>query len=276
MKAIKKINNNIAVCLDSDNHELIAIGKGLGFPEMPYDITDLKSIERTFYNVDSMYISMASDIPEDILNTSIAIVDMVRLKVSTPISSNLVFTLADHIKFAVERRKKGMVFTAPMQYDIENLYSDDFELGRESLTIINKRLKVNLPSEEASNLAIHFINARNMSAVPNGNEGDSDLISDITDIISGYFEIYIDKHGFSYSRFVTHMQYLLKRQSQGVSIHSGNETMYEDMVKNYPKTAECVSKISEYLVEHREIDLEDEEKMYLMMHVNRLYSREGL
>lgn len=276
MKAIKKINNNIAVCLDADNHQLIAVGKGLGFPKMPYEITDLKRIQRTFYNVDSMYVDMASEIPSDILSIAAEIVDLFRLKVPTPITSNLVFTLADHIKFAIERRKKGMVFTAPMQYDIENLYTDEFEMGKKALGIINNKLHANLPSEEASNLAIHFINARNMSTKPNGNEGESDLISDITDIISGYFEIYIDKHSFSYSRFVTHMQYLLKRQTEGISIHSGNKVMYEDMVNNYPKTADCVKKISKYLAEQRGINLEDEEKFYLMLHVNRLCSREGL
>jgi len=276
MKAIKKVNNNIAVCLDGNNHELIAVGKGIGFPKMPYDITDLKKIERTFYNVDSMYINVANEIPEDILNTSAEIVDMFRFKVATPISSNLVFTLADHIKFAIERRKKGMVLTAPMQYDIENLYTKEFSMGQEALKVINQQLKANLPSEEASNLALHFLNAENMSEKPNGKEGDDDLISEITDIISSYFEIYIDKRGFNYSRFVTHMQYLLKRQSEGVSIHSGNNVMYKDMVKNYPKTASCVQKISEYLSDQRGIKLEDEEKLYLMMHVNRLCSREGL
>jgi len=276
MKAIKKVNNNIAVCLDGNNHELIAVGKGIGFPKMPYDITDLKKIERTFYNVDSMYINVANEIPEDILNTSAEIVDMFRFKVATPISSNLVFTLADHIKFAIERRKKGMVLTAPMQYDIENLYTKEFSMGQEALKVINQQLKANLPSEEASNLALHFLNAENMSEKPNGKEGDDDLISEITDIISSYFEIYIDKRGFNYSRFVTHMQYLLKRQSEGVSIHSGNNVMYKDMVKNYPKTASCVQKISEYLSDQRGIKLEDEEKLYLMMHVNRLCSSEGL
>jgi len=259
MKAIKKVNNNIAVCLDGNNQELIAVGKGIGFPKMPYDITDLKKIERTFYNVDSMYINVASEIPEDILNTSAEIVDMFRFKVATPISSNLVFTLADHIKFAIERRKKGMVLTAPMQYDIENLYTEEFSMGQEALKVINQQLKANLPSEEASNLALHFLNAENMSEKPNGKEGDDDLISEITDIISGYFEIYINKRGFNYSRFVTHMQYLLKRQSEGVSIHSGNNVMYKDMVKNYPKTANCVQKISEYLSDQRGIKLEDEE-----------------
>ncbi|WP_119317027.1 PRD domain-containing protein [Companilactobacillus formosensis] len=276
MKAIKKINNNIAVCLDSENHQLIAVGKGIGFPEMPYEISDLKKIQRTFYNVDSMYIDMASDIPSDILNVSAEIVDMFRLKVPTPITSNLVFTLADHIKFAIERRKKGMVFTAPMQYDIENLYTDEFEMGQKALKFINNELHANLPSEEASNLAMHFINAKNVSTSPNGNEGEGSLISDITDIISGYFELYIDKHSFNYSRFVTHMQYLLKRQSSGISINTDNKIMYQDMAKNYPKTADCVDKIAQYLSEQRNMNLEDEEKFYLILHVNRLCSREGL
>lgn len=31
MKVIKKINNNVAICLDSSNNELIALGKGIGF-----------------------------------------------------------------------------------------------------------------------------------------------------------------------------------------------------------------------------------------------------
>ena len=31
MRAIKKINNNVAICADSNNKELIAFGKGIGF-----------------------------------------------------------------------------------------------------------------------------------------------------------------------------------------------------------------------------------------------------
>ena len=41
MKVIKKINNNVAVCIDNDGHELIAFGKGIGFPKIPYELTDL-------------------------------------------------------------------------------------------------------------------------------------------------------------------------------------------------------------------------------------------
>ncbi|WP_304470951.1 CAT RNA binding domain-containing protein, partial [uncultured Faecalibaculum sp.] len=51
MKAIRKINNNVAVCQDAGGSELIAFGKGIGFPAMPYEIENLDVIDRTFYDL---------------------------------------------------------------------------------------------------------------------------------------------------------------------------------------------------------------------------------
>ena len=39
MKAVKRLNNNVVVCTDRKGRELIAIGKGIGFGEMPKDIS---------------------------------------------------------------------------------------------------------------------------------------------------------------------------------------------------------------------------------------------
>lgn len=67
MVVLKKINNNVAICKDSNQQELVAFGKGIGFPPTPYVLTDLRKIERTFYNVSSQYISMLNDIPYEII-----------------------------------------------------------------------------------------------------------------------------------------------------------------------------------------------------------------
>lgn len=73
MRVIKKINNNAAICLDDNNRELVAIGTGIGFQKCPYDITDLNRIQRTYYNVDSMYYGLLNSIPEEIINVTIKI-----------------------------------------------------------------------------------------------------------------------------------------------------------------------------------------------------------
>ena len=75
MKAIKKINNNVALAVDGNGKELIAMGKGIGFPEMPYEITDLNSITKTFYSIDNTLIGLFSEISEEIFDVSFSIVE---------------------------------------------------------------------------------------------------------------------------------------------------------------------------------------------------------
>ena len=100
MKVIKKINNNVAVCLDNNNNELIAFGKGIGFQKVPYELTDISKIERTYYGVNHSYIGLVNEIPEDIFDISAKIVEWAKTKLSKELSVNIVFTLADHINFA--------------------------------------------------------------------------------------------------------------------------------------------------------------------------------
>ena len=39
MKIIKKINTSAALALDSAGREIIVLGKGIGFPKVPYELT---------------------------------------------------------------------------------------------------------------------------------------------------------------------------------------------------------------------------------------------
>lgn len=75
MKVIKKINNNAAICLDSAGNEIIAIGRGIGFPKLPYELEDLTQVQRTYYDVNPIYFDMLNQIPEDVFTITEKIVD---------------------------------------------------------------------------------------------------------------------------------------------------------------------------------------------------------
>lgn len=64
MQVINKLNNNFAICIDGEGKELIAVGKGIGFPKTPYEVEDLNLITRTFYDIDPKYIELFKDIPK--------------------------------------------------------------------------------------------------------------------------------------------------------------------------------------------------------------------
>ena len=107
MRIVRKINNSAAVAQDSRGKELIVIGKGIGFPAVPYELTDMSRIDRTFYDIDPRYFEMISTLPQEILLASADITEDAQLVLNTTLNSNLPLTLADHLNFAVERFRSG-------------------------------------------------------------------------------------------------------------------------------------------------------------------------
>ena len=274
MRVIKKINNNVALCLDNNNHELIAFGKGIGFPKIPYELDDLNKIDRTYYGINHNYLNLIDKIPEEIFEISAKIADYASGKIMNELNPNIIFTLADHINFAIQRYQKKIAIKMPFSYDIQHLYEKEMNIGKIAVKFINKELKIRLSSDEAVGIALHFINSENMEKTKNGNISENAIIDDIVSIIEKEFNIGISKKGINYSRFISHMQYLLKRQEKYITINSDNEKMFEMMKKEYQQTFECVLKIKRYFEEKLGWNPSNEELLYLMLHVNRLCSRE--
>lgn len=274
MKVIKKINNNVAVCMDNNNHELIAFGKGIGFPAMPYELEDLSKIDRTYYGVNENRLNLLNQISEDVFEMSAKIVDYANGIIENELNPNIVFTLADHINFALERYKKGLAIKIPFSYDIQYLYETEMNIGEKAVKYINRKKKTALSKDEAISIALHFVNAENMEIKKSGKIDESSIIDDITEIIEKKFEFSIDKDGFNYSRFVSHMQYLLKRQESNISVESDNEKIFMMLKEEYHSTYECVLDIGEYIERELGWKLNNEELLYLILHINRLCSRE--
>lgn len=63
MRVVKKVNNNVAVCIDSNGKELIAFGRGIGFPKTPYELDDLSKIDMTFYKLNRHFELLLTEIP---------------------------------------------------------------------------------------------------------------------------------------------------------------------------------------------------------------------
>jgi beta-glucoside operon transcriptional antiterminator len=275
MRAVKKINNNVAVCEDGMGNELIAFGKGIGFPTMPYEINDLKKIDRTFYNISNNFLGLMNEISEEIVEFSAEMVNIINGKENS-YNQNVLLTLADHISFALERKRKGIKIQMPLAYEVKQRYPKEMEYGRYILKELNRRFNENLNQEEAVGLALNLVNARleNMAYKDKVENCEEQTIEDITQIIEHKLDFTVDRESFNYNRFITHLQYLLKRINGNQYIESDNQSMYDVIANEYRKMAECVEIINEYLVKKFNCSLTDEEKLYLIMHVNRVYCKE--
>ena len=159
----------------------------------------------------------------------------------------------------------------PVYYDIEVLYPKESKIAEYTLNLVRETLKIPLPDSEKTGIAFNIINSEV--------EGYSDILrhAELIDVCDGVIErkmnISINKNTFSYSRFATHMQYLLRRVSSGNPISTDNRQLYEKICQDFPKIKECVDEIDGEFSAHG-FTLNQEEKLYLMLHINRLCNRE--
>ncbi|MGM9948030.1 PRD domain-containing protein [Floccifex sp.] len=275
MKVIRNINNNVAVCVDDNNHEVIAFGKGIGFKKAPYEI-ELSQIDRTYYNLDPHYISLLNELPEDVLEVSYEIVKKGSAYLNVELNRTFWFSLCDHINFAIENYKKGLILSNPMTNEIRHLYEKEMLLGKWAVKHIDRRLHIRLPQSEEGNIAMHFINAKQQVKKTNEKDDFEHFVEDITDIVESEMNIIIDRSSFSYSRFVTHLKYLLKRTNQMAQPLSDNIKMYEDVYRKYPELRKVIETIKCYIYSELNIEPSKEELLYLMIHINRLCAKDGL
>ena len=133
---------------------------------------------------------------------------------------------------------------------------------------------IQLPKEEIIGIALHLINAKAIVNSYQKSEGNNDVIENITNIIERFFSITVERKSFNYSRFVSHIQYLLKRGSEGQYIMSDNQEMFKTLTDSFPKVYECAKQIDAYIFKQFNYTFNDEEILYLMLHINRLCARE--
>lgn len=273
MKVIRKINNNAVICMDDNGNEVVAFGKGIGFPKIPYELNDLGKIERTFYGIDPRYLGLLTEIPSNVFDTAVKIVDYAANHLDHEMNPNIVFTIADHINFAISRYRQGINIRPPYLGDLAYLHEREYAVGKKAVDYINQRHQVHLIKEEATSIALHFINAEVVEPDDLSRDPDT-VIYEVSSLIEKDLNITIRKNGFNYSRFVTHLQYLLKRLENHEVVDSGNAELLPQLKENYPAVYACAGRVADYMKARYDQELSEEEIVYLMIHINRLVTRE--
>lgn len=270
MQIIKRISNNAALALDHFGNEVAVLGKGIGFPDMPYELTDIAKVDRTFYDIDPRYLEVFAGLPEQILMASADIVEQAEINMDCDLNPNLPVTLADHLHFAMERINRGIDLTTPLAYDVEHLYPEEYELGLLALDIVEDYMKVRLPESEAVNVALHLINSENETGDIHSVLMTLDVISEVDAIVERELGIRLQKDSYSYNRFAMHLRYLIQRLASGKQVQENGGDMLDAMTREYPQIYLCARKVADHLWESRKWKCNREEIFYLMLHIHRV------
>lgn len=275
MWSVKKINNNVALCMDETGHQAIAMGKGIGFCPL-YSEIPLEKIERTFYDINESYAELVRQLSPELLQLCIRFVEQAQQVLPYPVSSTAALAMADHIQFAVERAKKNIRMDFPLAFELKNQYPLEMKLAEEFWKSLRK-VEIQLSKSEIAGIAINLINAqlpqKGASAAPDKQSFES-LLELVIQTAEDCLDVKIDRETFNFSRFATHIYYLSQRLESKQPIDTENHFLYEKMCDDFPELQNCAERISAMLQDRMGQPLQEEEKLYLMLHINRIVERQ--
>lgn len=275
MRVIKKINTSAVLCVDDDGRQLVALGKGVGFTEVGSEV-EFSRIDRTFYDVDTRYLAVLNDLSPEIVEFASQFADIASGMFSYELSSNIAFILADHVAFAIKRARERINVKMPLVYEVEQQYPLEYRLGILIVSRVNAMFDVNLSDDEAAGMAMVFIN--NIADPLASENADADcefrrFLECATASIERIMGVSISRRSFNFARYATHLQYLYRRIRAGETIESGNAPMYASLRGSYPQVVKCIDYIDGLIEQEADRHLTDEEKLYLLLHVNRIATK---
>ena len=277
MKIKKVLNNNAVISHNEKGEEIVILGSGIAFRKKSGDQIILRDVDKVFYlkkssNRNKFY-ELISSIPIKYIKITEKIIKNAENKLGMTLDENLYLLLTDHIHYAVERSKDGKHIRNKMIWEIEHYYPLEYKIGIESVDMINETLGCNLMKQEAGFIAMHIVNASSCNNIEEFQEEVKDIKA-IMKIVTYHFDTKINEESVNYLRFITHLKYFIQRIRSGEVLNKieQSDELFSLVCQRYFQAYLCVEKIEKYFLKTYQIEISDEEKMYLVLHIERVIS----
>ncbi len=274
MYVIKKVlNSSVVLVTDRSGNDFVLLGKGLGYGRKPGEKIGAGGADQVFVPVEKAHLGqvqeLAAAIPPQIIEVTQEIVAEAEQLLGVELSKRVYLVLADHLNFAIERMREGLRITNRVFWEIKHYYPDEFRAGLVGLSLVQSRLGIELPEEEAANLAFHIANARSDNEAYDSMRY-AKVMGQIVNLTLLSLNRNIDTKSIHYLRFVTHVKYFVERCFTGHQLSEQDGTLYDQLAREHPRETEIAHKIALYMREHHGIEVTMDEVVYLIVHVSRL------
>ena len=269
----KVINNNIISAYEESGAEVIVMGRGIGFKKKQGEMVPADQISKIFRiksrTLTEQFKELLANMPLERVRISDEIISHAKDHLKLKLNQSIYVTLTDHINFAIERVSQGIEPQNALLWEIKRFYPQEFQLGIYALELIQDRLGILLPEDEAGFIALHFVNAEYGTDIRDAVKFP-DQMQAIVDIVEHDLGILLDESSLHYERFMTHIKFLIQRIYRKELLSSEDRELSLLMQRKYPREYQCSVKVAEYIMQATGSRLSEEEIMYLSVHIRRV------
>lgn len=269
----KVINNNIISAYEKSGAEVIVMGRGIGFKKKQGEMVPADQISKIFRiksrTLAEQFKELLANMPLERVRISDEIISHAKDHLKLKLNQSIYVTLTDHINFAIERVSQGIEPQNALLWEIKRFYPQEFQLEIYALELIQDRLDILLPEDEAGFIALHFVNAEYGTDIRDAVKFP-DQMQAIVDIVERDLGILLDESSLHYERFMTHIKFLIQRIYRKELLFSEDRELSLLMQRKYPREYQCSLKVAEYIMQATGSRLSEEEIMYLSVHIRRV------
>ena len=269
----KVINNNIISAYEKSGAEVIVMGRGIGFKKKQGEVVPADQISKIFRiksrTLTEQFKELLANMPLERVRISDEIISHAKDHLKLKLNQSIYVTLTDHINFAIERVSQGIEPQNALLWEIKRFYPQEFQLGIYALELIQDRLGILLPEDEAGFIALHFVNAEYGTDIRDAVKFP-DQMQAIVDIVEHDLGILLDESSLHYERFMTHIKFLIQRIYRKELLSSEDRELSLMMRRKDPREYQCSVKVAEYIMQATGSRLSEEEIMYLSVHIRRV------
>ncbi|MDY2812893.1 MAG: PRD domain-containing protein [Dorea sp.] len=275
MYRIKKVlNHNTVIAIrQDDNQECLIMGKGIGFGKKTSERIDTRSEDRVYsmkeYTERGSAKEIIKSVPPEFLEITNEVLNEAE-KIFGKIDRNVLFPLADHIAFAVQRIQNHEQISNPLTEDIRVLFYMEFKAAEKIRPLLEQRMGIQIDDDEVGYVALHIHSAIEDEKVSQAMQM-ARAVRECISLVEQTVGKPIDVASLSYNRLMNHIRYMVARAMSGEKL---KVNMNDYMKIKFPEAFQMAESVCTQVGHSLGCKLEDVEVGYLAMHIERVASDE--
>lgn len=270
----KILNHNSFMGIESKNdQECLIMGKGVAFGKKVGQIVSVTGDARVYSLKELTDRGEAKEIIKSVsplcLELANEVLDQAEEEFGK-VDRSILFTMADHLDFAVRRIQNGEQISNPLTDDIRIMFYKEYKVAGCIRDLLKEKLGIRIDEHEIGYIALHV-----HAAIVDENVSQAmEIARTVRECICMVEEETgksIDIMSLGYNRLMNHVRYMVARAIHGEKLKM---SLNDYMSVKFPGPYMTAEKICRKMEKSLKLPIPDIEIGYLAMHLERMMDRE--
>lgn len=270
----KILNHNSFMGIESKNdQECLIMGKGVAFGKKVGQTVSVTGDARVYSLKELTDRGEAKEIIKSVSPLCLELANEVLNQAEEEfgkVDRSIIFTMADHLDFAVRRIQNGEQISNPLTDDIRIMFYKEYKVAGCIRDLLKEKLGIRIDEHEIGYIALHV-----HAAIVDENVSQAmEIARTVRECICMVEEETgksIDVMSLSYNRLMNHVRYMVARAIHGEKLKM---SLNDYMSVKFPGPYMTAEKICRKMEKSLKLPIPDIEIGYLAMHLERMMDRE--